>query len=164
MLAHLRGWVCIYVCACVGVCLFYGRVTLVQNSALRLLTKEKNRLTPFLKLQSVFNLAHTMSTPPVWWLEHHLSSLSAEYSTVTWWRLNLASAALCLCAGLVMWWWICAVMGWGGIWGISGLLGAASDGILFLSETDGFGGLGQDQSDSMHKDMSNSYLKPTNTH
>lgn len=64
----------------VGVCLFYGRATQVQNSALRLLTEKKNRLTPFWKLWSVFNLSHTMSPPPVWLLQHHCCSRSLALS------------------------------------------------------------------------------------
>lgn len=35
---------------------------------------------------------------------------------------------------------------------------------MFVSETDGFGDLGQDQSDSIHKETPNSYLKPSNSH
>lgn len=36
------------------------------------------------------------------------------------------------------------------------LLGAVTDGIVLLFETDVFGGLGQDQSDSMPKETPNS--------
>lgn len=50
-----------------------------------------------------------------------------------------------------------------GGWGVSGPLGAASDGVVFFSETDGLGGLAQDQSVSMHKETSNSHLKPRDT-